>query len=93
MKTVLKNHILRFKDDVRKQPQDILQHSSWPDGTKRNETNEDMDLYIRYVDDEYVICEIIQGRKPRARQKNDDKIPRNREQDTPLDPDYNILSI
>ena len=73
MKTVLKNHIFRFKDEIRKQANggaigvkaagDIASlFMCWWDKAfieKVNEELKDLNLYLRYVDDEYVICEII----------------------------------
>ena len=73
MKTVLKNHIFRFKDEIRKQANggaigvkaagDIASlFMCWWDKVfieKVNEALHDLNLYLRYVDDEYVICEII----------------------------------
>ena len=73
MKTVLKNHIFRFKDEIRKQANggaigvkaagDIASlFMCWWDKVfieKVNEELQDLNLYLRYVDDEYVICEII----------------------------------
>ena len=73
MKTVLKNHIFRFKDEIRKQTNggaigvkaagDIASlFMCWWDKEfirKVNEVLRDLNLYLRYVDDEYVICEII----------------------------------
>ena len=73
MRTVLKNHIFRFKDEIRKQANggaigvkaagDIASlFMCWWDKAfieKINEELKDLNLYLRYVDDEYVICEII----------------------------------
>ena len=87
MKTVLKNHIFRFKDEIRKQTNggaigvkaagDIASlFMCWWDKEfikKVNEVLQDLNLYLRYVDDEYVICEIIpeseenQGQPPDKR--------------------------
>ena len=73
MKTVLKNHIFRFKDEIRKQANggaigvkaagDIASlFMCWWDKTfleRVNEALQDLNLYLRYVDDEYLICEIV----------------------------------
>ena len=87
MKTVLKNHIFRFKDQIRKQANggaigvkaagDIASlFMCWWDKIfieKVNEALKNLNLYLRYVDDEYVICEIIpendqnQGQPPDER--------------------------
>ena len=73
MRTVLKNHIFRFKDEIRKQANggaigvkaagDVAALLMvWWDRAfleRVNEVLKDMNLYLRYVDDEYVICEVI----------------------------------
>ena len=73
METILRNHIFRFNDEIRKQVTggaigvkaagDIAAlFMCWWDEEflKRvNEVLKDLNLYLRYVDDEYVICEAI----------------------------------
>ena len=73
MQTILKNHIFRYKDVIRKQASggaigvkaagDIaaLFMTWWDEEFLRrvNEVLREMNLYLRYVDDEYVICEVI----------------------------------
>ena len=73
MKTVLKNHIFRFENEIRKQSSggaigvkaagDIASlFMCWWDKVfieRVNEALKDLNLYLRYVDDQYVICEII----------------------------------
>ena len=69
MRTVLKNHIFRFNDEIRKQTNggaigvkaagDIAGlFMTWWDKAfleKVNEVLKGMNLYLRYVDDEYVM--------------------------------------
>ena len=73
MRTILKNHIFKFNDEIRKQASggaigvkaagDIAAlFMTWWDGEflrRVNEVLRGMNLYLRYVDDEYVICEIV----------------------------------
>ena len=77
MRTVLKNHIFRFNEQIRKQANggaigvkaagDIAAlFMTWWDKTfleKVNEVLKEMNLYLRYVDDEYVICEGFQRQR------------------------------
>ncbi len=87
MKTVLKNHIFRFKDEIRKQTSggaigvkaagDIANlFMCWWDEEflrKVNEELSELNLYIRYVDDEYIICEIIPENEENQGQKEDER--------------------
>ena len=87
MRTVLKNHIFRFNDEVRKQANggaigvkaagDIAAlFMTWWDRAfleKVNEILENMNLYLRYVDDEYVICEIIPENEDNREQEPDER--------------------
>ena len=90
MKTVLKNHIFRFKDEIRKQANggaigvkaagDIASlFMCWWDKVfieKVNEALQDLNLYLRYVDDEYVICEIIPENDENREQPPDERTMR-----------------
>ena len=87
MRTVLKNHIFQFNDEIRKQANggaigvkaagDIAAlFMVWWDREflKRvNEALRDINLYLRYVDDEYVICEIIPETEETREQEPDER--------------------
>ena len=87
MRTVLKNHIFRFNDEVKKQANggaigvkaagDIATlFMAWWDKAfleKVNEILKGMNLYLRYVDDEYVICEIIPENEDNHEQEPDER--------------------
>ena len=87
MRTVLKNHIFRFDDKVRKQANggaigvkaagDVATlFMTWWDKAfleKVNEILEGMNLYLRYVDDEYIICEIVPENEENHGQKPDER--------------------
>ena len=87
MRTVLKNHIFRFNEQIRKQANggaigvkaagDIAAlFMTWWDKTfleKVNEVLKEMNLYLRYVDDEYVICEAIPETEDNKGQEQDER--------------------
>ena len=87
MRTVLKNHIFRFNDEIRKQTNggaigvkaagDIAAlFMTWWDRAfleKVNQVLKGMNLYLRYVDDEYVICEIIPETEENQEQRPDER--------------------
>ena len=87
MRTVLKNHIFRFNEEIRKQMSggaigvkaagDIANlFMCWWDQEflkKVNETLKELNLYLRYVDDEYIVCEIIPENEEDREQKEDER--------------------
>ena len=87
MKTILKNHIFRFNDEVRKQINggaigvkaagDVANlFMCWWDQEfleKVNETLKELNLYLRYVDDEYIICEVIPENEQNKDQEKDER--------------------
>ena len=87
MKTILKNHIFRFNDEIRKQATggaigvkaagDIASlFMCWWDKEflrRVNELLKELNLYLRYVDDEYVICEVIPENERNKDQERDER--------------------
>ena len=87
MRTILKNHIFRFNDVIRKQASggaigvkaagDIAAlFMTWWDGEflrRVNEVLKEMNLYLRYVDDEYVICEVVPETEENRGQERDER--------------------
>ena len=87
MKTILKNHIFRFKEEIRKQSSggaigvkaagDIASlFMCWWDKEfleKVNEILRPLNLYLRYVDDEYIICEVIPESEENRNQAKDER--------------------
>ena len=87
MRTVLKNHIFRFNDEIRKQASggaigvkaagDIAAlFMTWWDKTfleKVNEVLKGMNLYLRYVDDQYIVCEAIPETAENRGQERDER--------------------
>ena len=87
MKTILKNHIFRFNDEIRKQRNggaigvkaagDVANlFMCWWDQKfleKVNETLKELNLYLRYVDDEYIICEVIPENEQNKDQEKDER--------------------
>ena len=87
MKTILKKHIFRFNEEIRKQSSggaigvkaagDIAAlFMCWWDKEflkKVNETLRELNLYLRYVDDEYIICEVIPENEENRDQEKDER--------------------
>ena len=87
MKTVLKNNIFKFNEEIRKQSSggaigvkaagDIANlFMCWWDKEflkKVNETLKELNLYLRYVDDEYIICEVIPENEENQGQEKDER--------------------
>ena len=87
MRTVLKNHIFRFNEEIRRQVSggaigvkaagDIANlFMCWWDQEflkKVNEILQELNLYLRYVDDEYIVCEIIPETEGNRDQKEDER--------------------
>ena len=87
MKTTLKNHVFKFHDEIRKQATggaigvkaagDIAGlFMTWWDKTFIEKVNEELlklNLYLRYVDDEYIICEAIPESEDNRDQQKDER--------------------